>query len=202
MRNEGPHPCAPEDIATPSQVIVVGNNTSPDVLGVSTKVSEDLPLIKRCEAETSVAAVPRGRHRAALGEARGRLAEEQGQVRVRCRPCPSSNLLSPGTQFRLHWPWRATCAMSCLAMPMPDNSRLERAFNCRAVSRARNQRRKPDRTTDKNMTQTPMMSRPSAKAARTGSEKKCHLLGVAEFREETRHREAVAEEGSSTAHQS
>ncbi len=53
MRNEGPHPCAPEDIATPSQVIVVGNNTSPDVLGVSTKVSEDLPLIEGCEAETS-----------------------------------------------------------------------------------------------------------------------------------------------------
>jgi hypothetical protein len=34
--------------------MVAGNDTLPDVLGVSTKVSEDLPLIKGCEAETSV----------------------------------------------------------------------------------------------------------------------------------------------------
>ncbi|WP_239468617.1 hypothetical protein, partial [Microvirga arvi] len=75
-------------------------------------------------------------------------------TRMHFHPCPSPNLIDHScNQFPLQWLWRATCAMSCLAMPMSDNSRSDIAFNCRAISWARNQRRRPDRTTDKNMTQ-------------------------------------------------
>ena len=45
-----------------------------------------------------------------------------------------------------------------------------------------------------------MMSGPKRKDAAHGQREKRPPARVAEFREETRHREAVAEEGSSTAH--
>ena len=47
---------------------------------------------------------------------------------------------------------------------------------------------------------TSIMSQPKRKGAANWQREKGPPVGVAEFREETRHREAVAEEGSSTAH--
>jgi plasmid stabilization system protein ParE len=86
-------------------------------LVVSTKVSEDLPLIKGCEAERSVAAAPRGRHRAALGEARGRLAR---RARAGTDALPSLSLIQ---SYQPRHPVQASLALAChLRNVVPGNA--------------------------------------------------------------------------------